>query len=143
VPDFRSWRGLFVMASDQIDHDQGQPQSGLSFGSLDDLWQMGQPAGWGGPWWRTPVKAGEVSDPFLMTGFDKRVVHLAQESHEPVTFTLEVDFLDDGSWKPYRSFVLGAEKNYVHHEFPDGFSAHGVRVGVDRACSATVYFLYN
>ncbi len=72
VPDFCHWRGLFVMASDQIDHDQGQPQSGLWFGDLDDLWQMGKPTGWGGPWWDTPVQAQEVSDPFLMTGFDKR-----------------------------------------------------------------------
>jgi hypothetical protein len=70
-------------------------------------------------------------------------VHLAQEGHEPVTFTLEVDFLGDGSWKPYQSFVLGGEQNYVHHEFPDGFSAHWVRVRVDKACGATVYFLYN
>jgi len=37
VPDFCYWRGLFVMASDQIDHDQGQPQSGLWFGNIDDL----------------------------------------------------------------------------------------------------------
>jgi hypothetical protein len=143
VPDFCSWRGLFVMASDQIDHDQGQPQSGLWFGNLDDLWRMGKPAGWGGPWWRTPVKASEVSDPFLMTGFDKKVVHIAQEGHEPVTFSLEVDFLGDGSWKPYQSFRLGGGQGYVHHEFPDGFSAHWVRVRVDRDCVATVYFLYN
>jgi hypothetical protein len=142
VPDFCYWRGLFVMASDQIDHDQGQPQSGLWFGNIDDLWRMGKPAGWGGPWWSTPVKAGEISDPFLMTGFDKKVVHFTHEAHEPVTFRLEVDFLGDGSWRPYQSFVVGPEPNYVHHEFPDGFSAHWVRVKVDKDCLATVYFTY-
>jgi len=142
VPDFCYWRGMFVMASDQIDHDQGQPQSGLWFGNIDDLWRMGKPAGWGGPWWNTPVKAGEVSDPFLMTGFDKKVVHLTHEAREPVTFVLEVDFLGDGSWRSYQSFTVQPEQNYVHHEFPDGFSAHWVRVKVDKDCIATVYFTY-
>lgn len=141
VPDFCYWRGLFVMASDQIDHDQGQPQSGLWFGNIDDLWQMGKPAGWGGPWWDTPVKAGETSDPFLMTGFDKKGVHIAHDSEENVNFTVEVDFLGDGSWQRYQVFRF--RKGYQHHEFPDGFSAHWVRVSVDRDCRATVYFMYN
>jgi hypothetical protein len=143
VPDFCYWRGLFVLASDQIDHDQGQPQSGLWFGNIDDLWRMGKPAGWGGPWWNTPVKAGAVSDPFLMTGFDKKVVHLTHNAREQVTFALEVDFLGDGSWRPYKSLIVDPAPNYVHHEFPDGFSAHWVRVKVDKDCVATVYFVYN
>jgi len=143
VPDFCHWRGLFVMASDQIDHDQGQPQSGLWFGNIDDLWKMGKPAGWGGPWWDTPVKAGTVSDPFLMTGFDKKVVHLAQNSQQRVRFKIEVDFLGNGTWKEYDRFVVRSSTGYLHHEFPDGFSAHWVRVSVDTDCQASVYFVYN
>jgi hypothetical protein len=141
VPDYCHWRGLFVMASDQIDHDQGQPQSGLWFGNIDDLWQMGKPTGWGGPWWNTPVKADETSDPFLMTGFDKKVVHMAHDLDEPAEFTLEVDFLGDGSWRIYKRFRV--TDGYEHHEFPDGFSAHWIRVRVSRTCNATAYFMYN
>ncbi len=143
VPDFCYWRGLFVMASDQIDHDQGQPQSGLWFGNIDDLWHMGKPAGWGGPWWNTPVQAGEVSDPFLMTGFDKKVVHLTHDANEPVRFDIEIDFLGDGSWCRYHQIEVRPEQSYIHHEFPDGFSAHWVRVRVNRDCNATAYFMYN
>ncbi len=143
VPDFCHWRGLFVMASDQIDHDQGQPQSGLWFGNIDDLWKMGKPAGWGGPWWETPVEAGQTSDPFLMTGFDKKVVHLAHDIDKAVGFTIEVDFLGNGTWKQYGKFVAPPETKYLHHEFPDGFSAHWVRISVDTDCMATVYFMYN
>lgn len=143
VPDFCSWRGLFVMASDQIDHDQGQPQSGLWFGDIDDLWRMGKPAGWGGPWWHTPVKAGETSDPFLMTGFDKKAMHIAHDANDMVTFTAEVDFLGDGSWRPYASFRVAPPERYIHHEFPDGFSAHWIRMRVDKECVATVYLFYN
>ncbi len=97
MPDFCYWRGMFVLASDQIDHDQGQPQSGLWFGNIDDLWRMGKPAGWGGPWWNTPVKAGAVSDPFLMTGFDKKVVHLTHDGKQPVPFRYRSRF--PGRWQ--------------------------------------------
>jgi hypothetical protein len=143
VPDFCSWRGLFVMASDQIDHDQGQPQSGLWFGNIDDLWSMGKPSGWGGPWWQTPVKAKTVSDPFLMTGFDKKVVHFAHDSKQDIWFWIEVDFLGNGTWKSYEPVKVPAERGYAYHVFPDGFSAHWVRVGVSDDCKATVYFMYN
>jgi len=142
TPDFCYWRGMFVMASDQIDHDQGQPQSGLWFGNIDDLWKMGKPSGWGGPWWETDVKANQPSDPFLMTGFDKKVVHLSQDSDQTVTFTLEVDFLGNGTWKKYDEFLVPAH-GYAHHEFPDGYCAHWIRLMVDKSCPATAYFMYN
>jgi hypothetical protein len=98
--------------------------------------KMGKPTGWGGVWWKKDVKAGETSEPFLMTGFDHKVVHLKQASNEPVTFTIEVDFLGDGSWEPYQKIEVPAG-GYVHHEFPAGFSAHWVRVRVDRDSDAT------
>ncbi|MCK4628374.1 MAG: hypothetical protein KAT56_05185, partial [Sedimentisphaerales bacterium] len=143
VPDFCYWRGLLVMAGDQTDNAVGQPQSGLWFGNIDDLWQMGKPAGWGGPWWESPVEAGTTSDPFLMTGFDKKVVHLAHNAETTVGFTIEVDFLGNGTWKTYKTIKVPARSGYAHHEFPDGFSAHWVRVTVDTDCEATVYFMYN
>ena len=142
VPDFCHWRGMFVMASDQIDHDQGQPQSGLWFGNIDDLYKMGKPTGWGGPWWETKVKAHQPSDPFLMTGFDKKVVHLAHNLNATITFTIEVDFLGNGTWKEYDRIAVHS-KGYGHHEFPDGFSAHWVRVKTSHDCAATAYFFYN
>jgi len=141
VPDFCFWRGMFVMAGDQIDREEGQPQSGLWFGNVDELWQMGKPSGWGGPWWQEEVPSGAVSDPYLMTGFDGKVVHLANDSGGNARFTLEVDFLGNGTWREYDSFPVAAG-GYLHHEFPQGFSAHWVRVGVDADCRATAYFTY-
>ncbi len=142
IPDFCHFRGMFVMASDQIDHDEGQPQSGLWFGNIDDLWKMGKPTGWGGPWRDTTVKSNQPSDPFLMTGFDKKVVHLAHDRNATVTFTIEIDFLGNGTWKEYDKIAVHSN-GYGHHEFPDGFSAHWVRVKTDRDCTATAYFMYN
>lgn len=77
-----------------------------TFANIDALWQMGKPSGWGGPWWKTPVEAGQVSDPFLMTGFDKKGLHLAHDSDATVSFRIEVDFLGDGTWKRYRDFQV-------------------------------------
>ncbi|MHC4364190.1 MAG: hypothetical protein ACYSTJ_01825, partial [Planctomycetota bacterium] len=142
VPDFCYWRGLFVMAGDQTDRAVGQPQSGLWFGNIDELWKMGKPSGWGGPWWESRVRADQASDPFLMTGFDKKVLHLANESDDVVRFTVEVDFLGNGSWKKYEVFELPAN-GYHHHEFPGGFSAHWARITADSDCTATAYFIYN
>lgn len=142
VPDFCHWRGLFVMASDQTDRAVGQPQSGLWFGNIDDLWKMGKPTGWGGPWWNDDVKADAPSDPFLMTGFDKKTLHLSHDSDEAVNFKVEVDFLGDGSWKTFATQSV-APKGYNPLVFPDGFSAHWVRVTADKACKATAYFMYN
>ena len=146
--DFCSWRGLLVLGADNASPHGGanvlcgEPQSGLWFGKTDDLWQFGKPAGWGGPWWQTDVKAGEPSDPFLMTGFDKKVLHLAQESEEMVTFTVEVDFLGHGSWHAYGDFAV-SPGGYGHHEFPDAFSAHWVRVTADGDCRASACFTYS
>ena len=120
----------------------GQPQAGLGIGKTDDLWGFGKPAGWGGPWRETPVDRGAVSDPFLMTGFDHKVVHLSHGADSRVTFTLEVDFLGDGSWRPYRSIEV-PPRGYEFHVFPEGFSAHWVRVRVDTRATVTAWFVYS
>ena len=61
----------------------GQSQSGLWFGKTDDLWGFGKPQGWGGPWRYDAVRAGEPSDPYLMTGFDKKVAHFRVDPPSP------------------------------------------------------------
>ncbi|MEW6302504.1 MAG: hypothetical protein AB1705_03480 [Verrucomicrobiota bacterium] len=141
TPDFCYWRGLFVMAGDQTDNAVGQPQSGLWFGQIDDLWRLGKPSGWGSLWRNETVKAGAISDPFLMTGFDKKTLHLANESDAAITIVAEVDFLGDGTWKKYLEFNFGP-KGYTHHEFPDGFSAHWFRLRVDKEAKLTAHLMY-
>lgn len=76
-----------------------------------------------------------------MTGFDKKCLHLTQDSSAGVRFTVEVDFLGDGLWKKYASFEVEAG-GYVHHEFPAGFSAHWVRLMADKECVATAHLTY-
>lgn len=148
VGDFCSWRGMLVLAGDQTtpigDSNPfvGQPQANLWLGKTDDLWSLGgKPAGWGAVWRQTPLQEGAVSDPFLMTGFEHKCVHLTQEGSSSTEFTVEVDFLGDGDWHAYDRFIV-PENGYLHHVFPTGFSAHWVRVRTDAACTATAHFVY-
>ena len=98
VPDFCFWRGLFVMGGDQTDHGVGQPQSGLLFQNIDDLWNYGKPTGWGAVWQDERVDSNAISDPFLMTGFDKKTVHLINKGKEEIEFILEVDVMGNDEW---------------------------------------------
>ena len=147
IPDFCSWRGFLVLGGNQVTPIRdsnllaGEPQAGLWFGKTDDLWQFGKPKGWGGPWWEKPVSAGDPSDPYLMTGFDRKGLHLYHDAGDVVDFTVEVDFLGDQTWRTYDVLQV-PPGGYVHHEFPTGFSAHWVRVSSDTACTATAYFVY-
>ena len=147
IPDFCSWRGFLVLAGNQVtpigDSNllAGEPQAGLWFGKTDDLWQFGKPKGWGGPWWEKPVLAGEPSEPYLMTGFHQKVLHLCHDADHAVEFTIEIDFLGNQTWKTY-DVTHVTSNGYAHHEFPAGFSAHWVRVIANTECTATAYFIY-
>ena len=77
-----------------------------------------------------------------MTGFDKKTLHLDNDSGAETAFTVEVDFVGDGDWKTYRTISV-APNGYEFHVFPDGFSAHWVRIRASGACRATAWFVYN
>jgi hypothetical protein len=148
ITDFCSWRGLLVVAGCRADataeghyiaSDDGKV--GLWFGDIDDLWKLGKPRGVGGPWLDTPVKAGEPSDPYLMAGYDKKSVRLSHDAGDPVTITIEVDFLADNTWQPCKKLSV-APGTTAAHVFPDGFAAHWVRLRADRDCRATAQFEY-
>ena len=147
IPDFCSWQGMLVLSGNQVTPIRdsnllaGEPQSNLWFGKTDDLWQFGKPKGWGGPWWKEAVKADVPSDPYLMTGFDQKVLHLHNRGKKKTNFQVEVDFLGDQTWCTYDTFAVGSS-GYTHHEFPAGFSAHWIRVTSSADTEATAYFTY-
>ena len=147
IPDFCSFRGFLVLGGNQVTPTNdsnllgGEPQAGLWFGKTDDLWQFGKPQGWGGPWWEKRVSSGKPSDPYLMTGFDQKVLHLYHDADRAVEFIVEVDFLGNHTWKAYDVIAVPSGK-YIHHEFPTGYSAHWVRLTPNSDCTATAYFTY-
>ena len=147
VSDWCIWNGRLVMVHDDASRLAsggltGQSQSNLWFGSPEELRSFGKPAGWGGPWMEDAVKAGEPSDPMLVDGFEKRVVHLAHAANSEVTFTMEADIEGHGEWSPYRQVKVPAE-GYAYHIFPTDFRAQWIRLKTDKDCKATAYFHFS
>ncbi len=145
--DFCSWRGMLALSGCRSNvnpdaHDVGAAGGqGVWLGDIDDLWKMGKPRGVGGPWKQTAVVAGEPSDPYLMYGYDHKIVELNHDALAPVTMTLEVDVLADGTWHTFSTVPVPAGQ-MVKYEFPAGYSAHWIRVRSDTACHATARFIY-
>lgn len=147
VGDFCSWGGMLVMAGDQTTpiNDSnpvaGQPQANLWFGKTDDLWRWGKPQGWGGPWWESAVTTGVASDPYLMTGFEHKCLHLTNDGDTDLEVEVQVDVTGTGRWYGYRSLSV-APGGYVSEVFPTGFSAHWVRLVPQQSGIATAQFVY-
>jgi hypothetical protein len=145
--DLCTWRGLLVISGnlakalpDGHYFRSEDERAGLWLGSIDDLWRLGKPVGRGGPWLRTAATPGSPSDPYLMTGYDRKRIELSHDAADDVEFTVEVD-IDHHQWVTYQTFVVPAGQT-VSHVFPEGFSAHWVRTRVNRACLATAQLVY-
>ena len=78
VHDYCSYRGLLVMTgiADGVQSRRivrsADGRAAVWVGVVDDLWELGRPRGTGGPWLETLVSPGIPSDPYLMTGYERR-----------------------------------------------------------------------
>ena len=149
VHDYCSYRGLLVIsgistsaAKDDrhiIRSDDGK--AAVWVGTADDLWQLGKPRGFGGPWKNSDVTAGKPSDPYLMTGYDKKQITLANHGEVETTIAVELDAAGDGRFAVYQSFKLapGAKETFV---FPDWINAYWVRTVSSATTKATAQLTY-
>ena len=146
ITDFATWNGLLVIGGLKADakasahvYKTADGSTSLWFGGIDDLWKFGKPVGTGGPWKNTTVKAGVASDPYLMTGYDKKTLELTAD--KDCTITVEVDIDHWTGFHHYKSFKVKASEKLTH-KFPKGFAAHWVRVKSDKDAKATTWFIY-
>jgi len=150
IHDYASFRGMLVLTgiaptglTDGNEHivvsDDGR--CAVWCGVIDDLWKLGKPRGEGGPWRDTVAQAGVPSDPYLMTGYDKKAIALSHEGEGIATFTVEIDPDGTGLWCKYRDVAVASGRT-VTHEFPTGFSAYWVRVTSDTTTTATAWLTY-
>ena len=147
IVDFCTWRGLMVLSgtspgakADGNYFASADGKTGLWFGHIDDLWKLGKPAGVGGPWKDTPVKAGVPSDQYLMTGYDRKRLDISHDADQEIEMTIEVNF-DHNGWHEYAKISVPSGKTATH-KFPDGFNAHWVRLKSPRDCKVTARFTY-
>lgn len=111
--DFCSYRGLMIFSGLSSE----APKLGNSHviassdgklclwaGVIDDLWKMGKPVGVGSPWFEASVKKGELSDPYILTGYDKKTLKAISDSD--VELEIHVDIDGTGLWVKYDTIKL-------------------------------------
>jgi len=150
IYDYAGYRGLLVMTGIADDANattnrhiirSTDGKFAVWVGAIDDLWKLGKPRGVGGPWKDTPVEASKPSDPYLMTGFDKKTLHLSHQSDETVNVEVQVDVTGEGLWRSYQTFAVPPGKT-VAHVFPTSFGAYWARCAADHHTTATATFVY-
>jgi hypothetical protein len=149
VHDFATWRGLLVVsglestlpAENRHLIRAADGRVALWVGSVDDLWAFGRPRGEGGPWSDTTVRAGEPSEPYLMTGYERKRIALSHRSDRAVGLTVQVDITGTGAWVDYLKVQVPAGRAH-EHVFPAEFEAYWVRVVSDAATTATARLVY-
>jgi len=149
VYDYASYRGMLIMTGINAKTAKGNPhvvtsddgKAAIWAGTIDDLWQMGKPVGEGGPLKNTVVKAGEISDPYLIGFYDKRTLSLAHDANEPVTFSIEVEPIGHGPWMKYQTFTVKPGETLDYFS-PATFQSRWIRFSVDKVCRATAWLVY-
>jgi hypothetical protein len=147
IKDYATYRGMLVFSGitneAKGDHivrsDDGKVA--LWAGALDDIWQLGKPRGTGGPWKNAVVKAGEPSDPYLATGYDKKRVTISNEGTDVATFHIEADATGTGQWMQAATLTVKPGEQ-VEHRFSEAFGAYWLRVVADHDTTATAMFVY-
>ena len=147
IYDYCSWRGMMVISGNLPDADENghyfkseDGKTGLWFGTVDDLWKLGKPCGEGGPWLQTAVKAGGPSDPYLMTGYDKKMLKLWSDRDVEVTAEISVDPRLK-KWYTFKTFALSPGEKMTYN-FPDGYQAHWIRFKTSKDCHVTAWLIY-
>lgn len=141
--DFCGWNGQVVIACDETtlfaNPFAGRAMSNLWFGQWADLQEWGPARGYGSVWQSDAVAPGCPSDPFLVNGFDRKVLHLSHDSFAPVTFALAVDREGKGGWQSYRQIDVPAG-GYRYVVLPEDLKAQWLRIVCDTECRASATF---
>lgn len=150
IHDYASYRGLLVLSGIAMQGAAGNPRiirsddgrAAVWVGSVDELWKFGKPRGIGGPWKNTAVQAGKPSDPYLMTGYDRKQLKLSHAGTSPVDFRLDADFTGTGAWSPVTTFTVKPRET-LDYRFSEMFAAYWVRLVPAGDCTATATFVYS
>lgn len=149
ITDYASYRGLMLLGgidseAMKLPKEKRNPhlivsedgKAAVWAGAIDDLWTFGKPAGKGFFWKKSNVKAGEKSLPFLMTGFDRKILTLSNESPNSVTVQLETDLTGTGLWSAFKSLTVPGNET-VTFEFPKAFQSYWFRAAAESAAVLT------
>lgn len=157
IGDFARWNDRLVFGCDDTAKSEflnkrdakgtlagpGQSQSNLWFTSLDTPDHLGPAIGHGSVWLNEAVKAYIPSNPFLLSGFTKRALHLEHNAVADTTFTLEVDQRANNHWTTWKELTLSTETKNTWVEIPADLKGVWLRIKTSRdvdAVSATFQY---
>jgi hypothetical protein len=155
IGDFCRWNDQLVFGCDDAARSEflnkrkakgelaapAQSQSNLWFVEPEQIDDFGSPIGRGAVWLEDEVRSGEVSEPYLFRGYQRRAVHIVHDSKNPVVFRFEVDSSGDGSWTLLEELEV-SPNGYRFWDIPGNRQGVWVRVSPNRGCRATVWFEY-
>lgn len=156
VGDFARWGDRIVLGCDDAAKSEftntrsakgqvagPQSHSNLWFLEPDQLDNLGPVIGHGAVWQEEGVREGDISDPFLFSGYDRRGVHLMHKGLGPVELRVEVDRKGSGEWTTLRKIRLLA-REYRWLKFPEAEKGAWVRlVAGDRIMGMSAIFEYS
>jgi len=147
ITEFNTWNGLLVLSGVKLDAEASEHvyksddgNVALWFGGIDDLWSLGKPVGEGGPWKNSQVKANQLSDMYLMTGYDQKSVVLESDVDTQFELLIHINHYSD---QPvlFKTFDIKAGQK-ITYKFPQGFSAHWAQLKSSKDCKASAWFVY-
>ncbi|MDF1755121.1 MAG: discoidin domain-containing protein [Verrucomicrobiales bacterium] len=118
IGDFCRWKDKVVFGCDdsakseflntrhfKAKHGAGkQSNSNLWFVDPAQIDHFGPAIGRGSVWLREDVTSGQISDPYLFSGYDHRQLFLSGKSND--TFTLEIDREGNNTWEALREITI-------------------------------------
>lgn len=146
--DFCSYRGLMIFsgvsegaAALKNPHIITSEDGKLSLwaGVIDDLWKLGKPVGVGSPWYETSVKKDELSDPYILTGYDKKTLKAVSDSD--VELSIQVDIDGTGLWVDYAKVSL-KKGEPLTKKFGDDLKGYWIRFKASAPAKITATLVY-
>ena len=154
IGDFALWQGRVVFGCDDsaqkefLNHRPFKSSKGAPTQSNSNLWfvepgkidHFGPAIGRGSVWLRDDLDAGAVSEPYLFSGYDHRMMVIHHESPGTIQFTLEVDKKGNGQWEELDTFKV---EGSLVHLFKASETGSWIRVRANQPVEkATVHFHY-
>ncbi len=138
VGDFCMWQGRLVCGCDDTARSEflnkrrakgeiAAPRSQSNLWFVDQL-EFAPVRGVGGVWTHENVVAGTTSDPFLLSDFDNRGLHLAHRGKNEVQVVLEIDDDGTGVFREWRTVTLQGIDAGGHTWLPLPKNAYWLRV---------------
>mgnify|MGYP001230398295 CR=1 FL=1 len=154
IGDFAQWKDRIVFGCDDsaqkefLNHRPFKSAKGAPLQSNSNLWfvgsgkidRLGPAIGRGSVWLREDLTKGQVSEPYLFSGYDHRMMVIRHESKNPVGFTLEVDKRGDGNWEELKSLKVRGSLIHIFKDFERGAWVRLLVAG--KARQVTAHFHY-